>query len=109
MQVSKWGSSLAIRLPAAVVSALGLKAGDEVAIEVADPHRFGLARDPGGDAALETLRALGWTLPADFRFSRDDANARGARPAGPAPRSKDLNNGQVIDNRLRIRNPFAPA
>ena len=32
MQVSKWGNSLAIRLPAAVVEALGLKEGDEIQV-----------------------------------------------------------------------------
>jgi len=37
MQVSKWGNSLAIRLPVAVVEALGLREGDEIEIEVADP------------------------------------------------------------------------
>jgi hypothetical protein len=34
MQVSKWGNSLAVRLPAMVVEALGLKEGDEIAIDV---------------------------------------------------------------------------
>lgn len=76
MQVSKWGNSLAIRLPAAVVSALNLQEGDEVTIEVGAPRQFHVARDPGPDAALETLRALGWTLSADVRLSREDANAR---------------------------------
>jgi antitoxin MazE len=32
MQVAKWGDSLAIRLPAAVVEALKLKEGDDVEI-----------------------------------------------------------------------------
>ena len=35
MQVSKWGNSLAIRRPATVVEALGLKEDDEVEIHVA--------------------------------------------------------------------------
>ena len=35
MQVSKWGNSLAIRLPAAVVEVLNLKEGDDVDIQVA--------------------------------------------------------------------------
>ncbi len=78
MQVSKWGNSLAVRLPAILVERLGLREGDEIAIEVADPRRFRVARDPSRDAALETLRSLGWTLPEDFRFDRDAANARGA-------------------------------
>lgn len=78
MQVSRWGNSLAIRLPAAVVDALGLKDGDDITIEVADRRHFRLAHDRSRDDALETLRGLGWSLPADVRFDRDDANARGA-------------------------------
>ena len=35
MQVSKWGNSLAIRLPVAVVEALELKEGDDIEIRVA--------------------------------------------------------------------------
>jgi antitoxin MazE len=78
MQVSKWGNSLAIRLPAAVVDALALREGDEIAIEVADPRHFRVARDPARDDALAALRALGWVLPPDADLSREAANARGA-------------------------------
>ena len=77
MQVGKWGNSLAVRLPAALVEALGLKEGDEVQVEVADPRRFRIGRDTARDDAVEALRALGWTLPPGFRFSRDEANERG--------------------------------
>ena len=35
MQVSKWGNSLAIRLPAAVVEALDLKDGDQIEVRIA--------------------------------------------------------------------------
>ena len=78
MQVGKWGNSLAVRLPTAVVEALGLKEGDEIEIEVADDVRtFRVARDRSGDAALEALRALGWRLPPGFRFDRDETNERG--------------------------------
>ncbi|MEY4651672.1 MAG: hypothetical protein RI884_253, partial [Pseudomonadota bacterium] len=34
MQVSKWGNSLAVRLPAAVIEAMGLKEGDDIEIQV---------------------------------------------------------------------------
>src|SRR5258708_30858458 len=34
MQVSKWGNSLAVRLPAVVVEALDLKEGDEIEISI---------------------------------------------------------------------------
>ena len=77
MQVGKWGNSLAVRLPATVVEALDLKEGDEIEIEVAGHRRCEVDRDRRRDDALDTLRQLGWHLPPDFRFDREDANARG--------------------------------
>ena len=76
MQVAKWGNSLAVRLPAAVVEALGLKEGDEIEIHVADTRRFDIARKPGRMELLDRLRAFRGRLPADFKFDRDEANAR---------------------------------
>ncbi len=76
MQVAKWGNSLAIRLPAAVVEALALKEGDEIEIHVADTREFGVARKPGRAELLKRLRAFRGRLPADFRFDRDEVNAR---------------------------------
>jgi antitoxin MazE len=76
MQVAKWGNSLAIRLPAAVVEALELKAGDEVEIHVADWREFGLSRKPGREDLVKSLRAFRGRLPPDFKFDRDEANAR---------------------------------
>jgi antitoxin MazE len=76
MQVAKWGNSLAIRLPAAVVEALELKAGDDVEIHVADARELGVARKPGREELLKRLRAFRGRLPADFRFDREEANAR---------------------------------
>ncbi len=76
MQVAKWGNSLAIRLPAAVVEALALKAGDEIEIQVADAATFGVIRKPGREELLARLRAFRGRLPADFVFDRDEANAR---------------------------------
>ena len=76
MQVAKWGNSLAVRLPAVVVKALGLKEGDELEIHVAGGKTFGVARKPGRDALLKRLRAFRGRLPADFKFDGDEANAR---------------------------------
>jgi antitoxin MazE len=76
MQVAKWGNSLAIRLPAAVVEALELKAGDEVAVRIADRRELALSRKPGREELLKSLRALRGRLPADFIFDRDEASAR---------------------------------
>jgi len=76
MQVAKWGNSLAIRLPAAVVEVLDLKAGDEIEIHVAGAREFGISRKPGRADLLKRLRVFRGRLPADFRFDRDEANAR---------------------------------
>ena len=76
MQVAKWGNSLAIRLPAAIVEALKLKVGDEIEIHVADASTFGVARKPSRADLLKRLRAFRGRLPADFKFDRDDANER---------------------------------
>ncbi len=76
MQVAKWGNSLAVRLPAAVVEALELKEGDEIEIHVADARQFDVARKPGREELLRRLRAFRGRLPPDFKFDRDEANAR---------------------------------
>ena len=77
MQVSKWGNSLAIRLPAAVVEVLGLKEGDDILVTVADAGHLQVARQPGSRDLLERLRQFRGRLPADFKFDRLEANARG--------------------------------
>ena len=79
MQVGKWGNSLAVRLPAAVAEALGLKEGDEIQIEVAGERTFRVERDRTREEALERLRSLAWKLPPGFRFSRGEADERGGK------------------------------
>ena len=74
MQVAKWGNSLAVRLPAAVVEALGLKEGDDIEIHVAGSRQFEVAGKPGRDELLNRLRAFRGRLPDDFKFDRDEAN-----------------------------------
>jgi antitoxin MazE len=76
MQVGKWGNSLAVRLPAAVVAALQIKEGDEIEIHVVGQREFAVARKPGRAELLNRLRAFRGRLPADFKFDRDEANAR---------------------------------
>lgn len=76
MQVSKWGNSLAIRLPAAVVAALELKEGDEIEVHVVGERTFAIAREQSRARALERIRAFRKTLPPDWKFDREDANAR---------------------------------
>jgi antitoxin MazE len=79
MQVSKWGNSLAVRLPAAVVEALDLKEGDQIEISIAGKRQFELSRDTKRERALARLRALRESsppLPPGFRFNRDEIHDR---------------------------------
>ena len=76
MQVSKWGNSLAIRLPASVTEALALKEGDDVEVIVADKGTFGIRKKPGNKELLARLHKFRGRLPEDFIFDRESANQR---------------------------------
>ena len=76
MQISKWGNSLAVRLPAAVVEALELKEGDQVELQVVGPRIFQVAKRPGTRELLARLRKFRGRLPATFKFDRLEANER---------------------------------
>ena len=77
MRVAKWGNSLALRLPAAVVEALDLEEGDDIEIGVAGARSLEVRRKPGARELLARLRKYRGRLPADFRFDRLEAHERG--------------------------------
>lgn len=77
MQVAKWGNSLAVRLPVAVVEALQLREGDELEIQVTGTRTLEVARKPSNRELLARLRRHRGRLPADFRFERLEASERG--------------------------------
>ena len=76
MQVSKWGNSLAVRLPAAVVKVLDLKEGDDIEIHVAGRRTFEIKKVPGARELLARLRKYRGRLPVDFKFDRLEAHER---------------------------------
>jgi antitoxin MazE len=76
MQVSKWGNSLAIRLPAVVVEALELREGDQIEVRIAGAREFEVDRDRSRERALARLKQRRWQLPAGFKFDRVEANER---------------------------------
>lgn len=76
MQLSRWGNSLAIRVPASVARALELAEGDDITIHVLGARDFAIERTPDRAALIARLRAFRGKLPADFRFDRDEANGR---------------------------------
>ena len=81
MQVAKWGNSLAVRLPVALVQELGISDGDELLLlparrKAGQPARLTVARQPGKLEQLQVARRFRAPWPVDFAFDRDAANAR---------------------------------
>lgn len=76
MRVSKWGNSLAIRLPAAVVEALGLHEGDDVILRAVGKRTLEIERSPSAKELLARLRRFRGRLPNDFKFDHPEANER---------------------------------
>ena len=76
MKVSKWGNSLAIRLPASLVESLNLKEGDDVVVRPSPEGELQFYRKPSRQELLDRLDEFRGRLPADFKFDRDEANAR---------------------------------
>ena len=97
MQVSKWGNSLAIRLPAKVVQEMELKPGDEVEIRPLGPRMVEIALSAEEEAernrrlkALETLRGLRNQLPRlpeGYRFNRSEVYDEDFRGRADTPQS----------------------
>ncbi len=77
MQVAKWGNSLAVRLPAKLVSELGLSEGDEIEIVRASRECLEIELKRERQQAIEDLRELRNELceaaPLGYRFKRSDA------------------------------------
>lgn len=76
MRVSKWGNSLAIRLPKALAEDLGLKPGDELELVSATPKRVVIAKDERRRLAVDRMRKRAWPIPEGYAFNRDEANSR---------------------------------
>ena len=77
LQVSKWGNSLAVRLPKALVDELGLKEGDEIDVVAARKGTIEVeTKEERRRRAIENLASLNWAFPPDYKFDRAAANER---------------------------------
>ena len=79
MQIGRWGNSLAVRLPKKLIERLHLKEGDEIdlaPLEAADAAAHQRAFEERREAALKRIAARRMPLPADWKFDREEANAR---------------------------------
>ncbi len=77
MQVSRWGNSLAVRLPKKLVEEIGLAPGDEIMVVDASKERLAIEKDVRRKRAIANIRARSWAAPDDYKFDRQDANERG--------------------------------
>jgi antitoxin MazE len=77
MRVSKWGNSLAVCLPKALVEKLGLKEGDQLNVVAAGDGAVEVETNQDRRRrALERMAARNWTFPDGDRFDRGEANER---------------------------------
>ncbi len=79
IHIGRWGNSLAVRLPKALVERLKLKEGDEIdseaierALESADREALERRREE----ALKRIAERRFPMPPDYKFDREEANAR---------------------------------
>ncbi|MDO8398737.1 MAG: AbrB/MazE/SpoVT family DNA-binding domain-containing protein [Bradyrhizobium sp.] len=76
MMVSKWGNSLAVRLPKALVEQLGLAPGDELNVVEASKQQLVVEKVDRRAEFLKQMQQFRWPAPEDYRFDRDEANER---------------------------------
>ena len=76
MQVSKWGNSLAVRLPKALVDALGLAPGDELNVVEASKRQIAVEKADKRAEFLKQMEQFHWPAPEAYKFDRDEANER---------------------------------
>ena len=76
MMVSRWGNSLAVRLPKALVEQLGLAPGDELNVVEASKQQLAVEKVDRRAEFLQQMQQFRWPAPEGYRFDRDEANAR---------------------------------
>jgi antitoxin MazE len=76
MLVSKWGNSLAVRLPKKLVEALKLSPGDELEVVAVSKGKVGVEKIDKRAEFLRQAEQFHFPLPDDYTFDRDEANER---------------------------------
>ncbi len=76
MRVSKWGDSLAVRLPKKLVVELKLKAGDELVVVEASKRQISVEKVDQRAQFIENMERFRWASSEGWKFDRDEANER---------------------------------
>jgi antitoxin MazE len=72
LKFAKWGNSIAVRIPAEVVTKLGISPDEEAQIKVTGEFSFEITRDRSRQNAIEKLRKLRFVVPDDYVFDRNE-------------------------------------
>jgi antitoxin MazE len=76
MHVSKWGNSLAVRLPKKLVDEMNLKPGDELAVVKLKAGEIAVEKIDKRERFLKAMEQFRWPVPEGYKFDRDEANER---------------------------------
>lgn len=76
VRVARWGNSLAVRIPASIVKACALKEGDAVTLTDGEGASMHCMTREERLARLQALTRFSDRIPPDFKFDREEANAR---------------------------------
>ncbi len=76
MQVSKWGNSLAVRLPKALVEELKIEEGDELKVVIAKSKMLAVEKVDQRTLFLNAMEEFKWSGASNYKFNRDEANER---------------------------------
>lgn len=76
MQVSKWGNSLAVRLPKELVDKLRLAPGDKLKVVEASKEHIAVEKVDKRAEFLRQMEQFHFPLPEGYKFDRDEANER---------------------------------
>lgn len=76
MLVSRWGNSLAVRLPRKLVEAMKLLPGDELDVIEASKDQIAVEKIDRKARFLKDMEQFNWTMPEGWKFDRDEANER---------------------------------
>ncbi|WP_137898107.1 hypothetical protein [Sphingomonas sp. 2SG] len=75
MKLTKTSDGYIVKVPDEVVASLGLHDGDDVSLTVPGVITIPVS-DAARDSAIDRMKKLASPLPPDYKFDREEANAR---------------------------------
>jgi antitoxin MazE len=76
MKVSKWGGSLAVRLPKDLVEKLNIAVGDDITLTQVGEGAFKISKRKSIEEFRQAMSKFNWEAPLGYKFDREEANER---------------------------------